>query len=100
ASDGFVFVDSVYPERPEVMAIESKLVAKKGDRFRNNLSEVHAWEYIRLITDAIKRGGSDEREAIRDAMELTKDWSIAIGPTGMTPTYSPTNPDLFKAAEQ
>jgi ABC-type branched-subunit amino acid transport system substrate-binding protein len=100
ASDGFIFVDSVYPERPEVTAIESKLVAKKGDRFRNNLSEVHAWEYIRLITDAIKRAGSDEREAIRDAMERTKEWPIAIGPPGMTLTYSPTSHDLFKQPEQ
>ena len=100
ASDGFIFVDSVYPERPEVTAIESKLVAKKGDRFRNNLSEVHAWEYIRLITDAIKRAGSDEREAIRNAMEGTKDWPVAIGPPGMTLSYSPTSHDLFKQPEQ
>jgi branched-chain amino acid transport system substrate-binding protein len=100
ASDGFVFVDSVYPERPEVKEIEAKLVAKKGDRFRNNLSEVHAWEYIRLIVDAVKRAGSDDRDAIRDAMEQTKNWPIAIGPPDMTLTYTPTSHDLFKAPEQ
>jgi branched-chain amino acid transport system substrate-binding protein len=99
-SDGFLFVDSVYPERPEVQEIEKKLISTKGDRFRNNLSAVHAWEYIRLVTDAIRRADSDDREAIRNAMEETKDWPIAMGPPGMKLNYSPTNHDLFTAPEQ
>ncbi|MFI4995861.1 MAG: ABC transporter substrate-binding protein [Hyphomicrobiales bacterium] len=100
ASDGFLFVDSVYPERPEVAEIEGKLIKAKGDKFRNNLSAIHAWEYIRLITDAIGRAGSDDREAIRAAMEQTKDWPVAVGPPGMKVNYSPTNHDVFTLPEQ
>lgn len=100
ASDGFLFVDSVYPERPEVKEIMGKLIAAKGDRFQNNLSAVHAWEYIRLVLDAIGRAGSDDHEAIRNAMEKTTDWPVAIGPPGMKLSYSPTNHDLFTEPQQ
>ena len=100
ASDGFLFVDSVYPERPEVTEIESKLIKAKGDKFRNNLSAIHAWEYVRLITDAIGRAGSDDREAIRNALEQTKDWPVAVGPPGMKVNYSPADHDVFTSPEQ
>lgn len=33
-------------------------------------------------------------------MEATKDFPIAMGPPGMTLTYSPTNHDLFTSADQ
>jgi hypothetical protein len=55
---------------------------------------------MRLVTDAIRRAGSDDREKIRDAMEATKDWPIAIGPPGTKLTFSPSNHDLFTSADQ
>lgn len=100
ASDGFLFVNSVYPDRPELKEIMAKLIAAKGDRFQGNLSAVHAWEYMRLVLDAIGRAGSDDREAIRTAMEQTTNWPVAIGPPGMTLSYSPTSHDLFTLPDQ
>ena len=50
---------------------------------------------MRVVCDAIKRAGSDDREKIREAMEATKDFPIAIGPPGMTLTYSPTNHETY-----
>lgn len=61
---------------------------------------LQAYEYMRLVTDAIKRAGSDDRQKIRDAMEATSDWPIAIGPAGTKLTYSPSNHDLFTSADQ
>lgn len=100
AAEGFVYPDAVDPSRPEIQAIEAKFKAAYGDKLRNQAVAVQAWEYMRLITDAIKRAGSDDREKIRDAMEGTKDWPIALGPPGTKLTYSKDNHDLFTSADQ
>lgn len=100
AAEGFVYPDAVDPSRPEIKAIEAKFAKAYGDKLRNQAVALQAYEYMRLVTDAIRRAGSDDREKIRDAMEATKDWPIALGPPGTRLTYSPTNHDLFTSADQ
>jgi branched-chain amino acid transport system substrate-binding protein len=99
-AEGFVYPDAVDPSRKEIQDIDAKLVKAYGDRLHNQAVALQAWEYMRLVTDAIRRAGTDDREKIRDAMESTKDWPIAIGPPGTKLTYSPSNHDLFTSADQ
>jgi branched-chain amino acid transport system substrate-binding protein len=100
AAEGFVYPDAIDPSRMEIQEIDGKLVKAYGDRLKNQAVALQAWEYMRVVCDAIKRAGSDDREKIRDAMEATKDFPIAIGPPGMTLTYNPTNHDLFTSPDQ
>ncbi len=100
AGEGLVYPDAVDPARPEIKAIEAKFAAAYGERMRNQAVALQAYEYIRLVTDAIRRAGSDDRQKIRDAMEATHDWPIAIGPPGTRLTYGPHNHDLFTSADQ
>jgi branched-chain amino acid transport system substrate-binding protein len=100
AAEGFVYPDAVDPSRPEIKAIEAKFAKAYGDKLRNQAVALQAYEYMRLVTDAIRRAGSDDREKIRDAMEATKDWPIALGPPGTRLSYSPSNHDLFTSADQ
>jgi len=100
AAEGLVYPDAVDPSRPEIKAIEAKFASAYGERMRNQAVALQAYEYMRLVTDAIKRAGSDDRQKIRDAMEATKNWPIAIGPAGTKLTYSPSNHDLFTSADQ
>src|SRR5579863_2079165 len=100
AAEGFVYPDAIDPSRPEIQAINAKLVKAYGDRLKDQAVAFQAWEYMRLVCDAIRRAGGDDREKIRDAMEATKDFPIAIGPPGMKLTYSPTNHDLFTSSDQ
>jgi branched-chain amino acid transport system substrate-binding protein len=100
AGEGLIYPDAVDPSRPEIQAIEAKFAKAYGERMRNQAVALQAYEYMRLVTDVIRRAGSDDREKIRDTMEATKDWPIAIGPPGTTLTYSPSNHDLFTSADQ
>ena len=100
AAEGFVYPDAIDPSRKEIQEIDAKLVKAYGDKLENQAVALQAWEYMRLVCDAIRRAGSDDREKIRDAMEATKDFPIAIGPSGMTLTYSPANHDLFTSPDQ
>lgn len=100
AAEGFVYPDAVDPSRSEIQALDAKLAKQYGDRLKNQAVALQAYEYMRLVIDAITRAGSDDREAIRDAMEATKDWPIAIGPSGTKLTYSPENHDLFTSGDQ
>ncbi len=100
AAEGFVYPDAVDPSRPEIKAIEAQFAKAYGDRLRNQAVALQAYEYMRLVVDAIRRAGSTDRDKIRDAMEATKDWPIAIGPPGTKLTYSPSNHDLFTSADQ
>jgi branched-chain amino acid transport system substrate-binding protein len=99
-AEGFVYPDAVDPSRPEIQAIEAKFTKAYGDRLKNQAVALQAYEYMRLVSDAIRRAGSDDRQKIRDAMEATKDWPIAIGPAGTKLTYSPSNHDLFTSADE
>jgi branched-chain amino acid transport system substrate-binding protein len=99
-AEGFVYPDAIDPSRKEIQEVDAKLANRYGDRLKGQAVALQAWEYMRLVCDAIKRAGSDDHEKIRDAMEATKDFPIAIGPPGMKLTYSPTNHDLFTSADQ
>jgi len=100
AAEGFVYPDAIDPSRPEIQEIDAKLTKAYGDRLKNQAVALQAWEYMRLVCDAIRRAGGDDREKIRDAMEATRDFPIAIGPPGMKLTYSPSNHDLFTSPDQ
>lgn len=100
AAEGFVYPDAVDPSRPEIKAIETKFAVAYGERMRNQAVALQAYEYMRLVVNAIKRAGSDDRQKIRDAMESTTNWPIAIGPAATKLSYSPSNHDLFTSADQ
>jgi branched-chain amino acid transport system substrate-binding protein len=100
AAEGFVYPDAIDPSRKEIQEIDARLVNTYGERLKGQAVALQAWEYLRLVCDAIKRAGGDDREKIRDQMEATKGFPIAIGPPGMTLTYSPTNHDLFTSPDQ
>jgi len=100
AGEGFVYPDAIDPSREEVKAIEEKLVAGVGEKMRGQAGGVQAWEFMRLVVDAVGRAGSTDREKIRDAMEATSGFSIALGPPDTKLAYSPTNHDLFTSADQ
>lgn len=100
ASDGFIFTDTVDPARKEVQDIEASLVEAIGPNAKNQPIMIQGWEYLRLVTDAIRRAESDDREKVRDAMEATKNFPIAIGPASQTLTFSPTSHDLYTSADQ
>jgi branched-chain amino acid transport system substrate-binding protein len=100
AAEGFVYPDAVDPSRNEIQEIEAKFAKAYGDRLQNQAVALQAYEYMRLVTDAIRRAGNDDREKIRDAMESTKAWPTAIGPAGTKLTYSPSNHDLVTSADQ
>ncbi len=100
AAEGFVYTDNVDPSRPEVTKIEQLLIAEGGDKFKNSPLSIQSWEYLRLVTDAMKRAPTLDRDAIRDAMEKTTNWPTALGPPGTAVTFSPTNHDLFVSGDQ
>lgn len=100
AAEGFIYTDTVDPDRPEVKAIEEKLVKEGGDKFRNNPLTVQTWEFIRLVTDAMTRAKSLDRDAIRDAIEETRNWPTALGPAGTVVNFGQTNHDLFVSGDQ
>lgn len=100
AAEGFVYTDNVDPDRPEVKKIEATLIADGGDKYKNSPLAIIAWEYIRLVTDAMKRAPKIDRDAIRDAMEATRDWPSALGPAGTMVNFSPVNHDLFTSSKQ
>ena len=90
AGDGFIFTDAVDPGRPEVMEIEKQTVAAIGEGARNQPIMIMAWEYLRLVLDAVRRAKSTDREAIRDAMEQTKDFPDSAGAKGHHGELQPT----------
>ena len=100
AGEGFVYPDAIDPSRPEVQEIEIKLVEAVGEKMRNQAVAVQAWEFMRLLVDAIKRANSRDRDMIRDALEKTKGFPIALGPPGTKLSFSPSNHDLFTSADQ
>jgi len=100
AGDGFIFTDAVDPSRAEVLEIEKQAVAAMGQSAHNQPIMVMAWEYLRLVLDAVKRANSTDREAVRYAMEETKDFPVALGPADTKVNYSEANHDLFTGPNQ
>lgn len=99
-ANGLIYTDMLDPQRPEVLEIEQTLVAKLGDKAKDAPFMIGAWEFIRWVADALSRAGANPtRASLRDALENTKDWPIALGPAGNKVTFSPQRHDLFFRAE-
>jgi branched-chain amino acid transport system substrate-binding protein len=100
AGEGFVYPDAIDPSRPEVRSIEAKLISAAGDKMRNQAVGVQAWEFMRLLVDAVNRAGTPDREKLRDSLEATQGFAIALGPPVTKLGFSPSNHDLFTSADQ
>jgi branched-chain amino acid transport system substrate-binding protein len=93
-SEGFIFTDVADFARPEAQAIEAVLLKEIGDRAKGSAPAVQTWELTRLITEGLAKAGLD-RSKLREAVESTKDWPVALGPPGMKVTFGPDHHDLF-----
>jgi len=78
--NGITFVDAYDPEKPEVKAFEAAYRKATGKEPQN----LHGYGYdgIMLITDAIRRAGSTDKEKIREAMQKTN-YAGVMGAKGM-----------------
>ncbi len=93
AADGFMFVDAVDMGRPDVKAVEAKLVAKYAERARGSSQMIAAYDMVGLVADALKRAGSTDRSKLRDALEATSNWQSLVGRGGTSVTFTPDNHD-------
>lgn len=93
AADGFMFVDAVDMARPDVKAVEARLMAKYADRARGSSQMIAAYDMVDLVVDAIKRAGAADRAKLRDALEATTNWKSLVGRTGTTVSFNATNHD-------
>jgi branched-chain amino acid transport system substrate-binding protein len=93
AADGFMFVDAVDMGRPDVAAVEAKLMAKYAERARGSSQMIAAYDMVSLVVDAIKRAGSADREKLRDALEATTNFQSLVGRGGTKVSFTPTNHD-------
>lgn len=93
AADGFMFVDAVDMGRPDVKAVEAKLMAKYAERARGSSQMIAAYDFVTLVADAIKRAGTADREKLRDALEATTNWKSLVGRGGTNVSFTPTNHD-------
>ena len=92
AANGVIFTDFLDTERPDVLDLNKRLVAKDAALDFSAVA-VSAYEFGRLVVDSIKAAGSTDRAKIRDAIEKTSKWPTLIGPIGSTFSFSPTNHD-------
>jgi branched-chain amino acid transport system substrate-binding protein len=78
--DGITFVDAYDPDKPEVKAFEAAYRKATGKEPFN----LHGYGYdgIMLVTEAIKRAGSTDKEKIRAAMQSLT-YSGVMGAKGM-----------------
>ncbi len=58
-----------------------KATGKEADAFGG-----YAHDCLLLMADAMKRAGSKDRKAVRDALEATKGFLGTVGSINMTPT--------------
>lgn len=93
AADGFMFVDAVDMGRPDVAAVEAKLMAKYAERARGSSQMIAAYDMVSLVVDGIKRAGGTDRAKLRDALEATANFQSLIGRGGTSVSFSPTNHD-------
>ena len=75
------------------------MVDALGDKAKGDASLVQVWEFLRFVTDGMKRGGT-AHPALRDALEGTKNWPTAIGRSGTEVNFSPERHDLFSTGEE
>ena len=78
--NGITFVDAYDPDKPEVKAFEAAYRKATGKEPQN--LNGYGYDGIMLITDAIRRAGSTDKEKIRAAMQAT-DYAGVMGAKGM-----------------
>ena len=100
AADGFMFVDAVDMGRPDVAAVEAKLMAKYAERARGSSQMIAAYDMVDLVVDAIKRAGSADRAKLRDALEATTNYRSLVGRGGTNVSFTPTNHDGITSENQ
>lgn len=100
AADGFMFVDVVDMGRPDVKAVEAKLMAKYAERARGSSQMIAAYDMVSLVADALKRAGSTDRAKLRDALEATTNWKSLVGRGGTNVSFTPDNHDGVTSEEQ
>ena len=100
AADGFMFVDGVDMARPDVKAVEAKLMARYADRAKASTQMIAAYDMVTLVVDAIKRAGSADRAKLRDALEATTNWHSLVGRAGTNVSFSPTDHDGIVSEKQ
>ena len=93
AADGFMFVDAVDMARPDVKAVEAKLMAKYADRAKGSSQMIAAYDMVDLVVDALKRAGAADRAKLRDSLEATANWKSLVGRAGTTVSFNATNHD-------
>jgi branched-chain amino acid transport system substrate-binding protein len=98
-AEGFIFTDTVDFNRPEVQKIQDVMVGALGEKSKGDASLVQVWEFLRFVTDAMKRAGT-AHAALRDALEGTGHWPTAIGRPGTEVNFSPERHDLFSTGEE
>ena len=100
AADGFMFVDAVDMGRPDVAAVEAKLMAKYAERARGSSQMIAAYDLVSLVVDAIKRAGTADRAKLRDALEATTNFRSLVGRDGTNVSFTPTNHDGVTSENQ
>jgi branched-chain amino acid transport system substrate-binding protein len=98
-AEGFIFTDTVDFTRPEVAKIQDIMVKALGEKAKGDASDIQVWEFLRFLTDAMKRGGM-AHASLRDALEGTTNWPTALGQRGTAVNFSPERHDLFSSGEE
>jgi branched-chain amino acid transport system substrate-binding protein len=91
AVEGFMHTTFAYdPSMPNMSEI-AKHFTEAWKKFKPdkdpNVNSALGYDSYLLIIDAIKRAGKAEPQAIRDALEVTKDVSCVTGITSMNATH-------------
>ncbi len=100
AADGFLFVDAVNMARPDVKAVEARLIARYADRAKGSTQMIAAYDMVDLVVNAIKRAGTSDRAKLRDALEATTNWQSLVGRGGTSVSFTPTNHDGITSEAQ
>ena len=100
AADGFMFVDAVDMARPDVHAVEERLMKRYAERAKGSTQMIAAYDMVNLVVDALNRAGSVDRAKLRDALEATRDWPSLVGRAGTKVSFAADNHDGIDSETQ
>ncbi|WP_286974307.1 ABC transporter substrate-binding protein [Acetomicrobium sp. UBA5826] len=84
AVEGFIYTTFPYaPEMPDMNPIAQEFTKAFREKFKKepNANAALGYDCYMLLIDCIQRAGKADPDAIRDQLEMTKDW---VGVTGST----------------
>lgn len=84
--DGVAFIDAMDPDKPNAKAF-AELYKKKFGKTPFALPG-YGYDGIHLITEAIRRAGSTDREKVREAMSKIDGWEGVMGAKGESISFS------------